>query len=83
MMAYMTFPVDRIGNPQGQRQTADRCIDASRWGRMSVNGLVLQRAIPADQDASEWRGKPQGQRSKIQAPERKATEGDDCDADSA
>jgi hypothetical protein len=53
MMLNVRLAIDRIGDPQRERQAADQGVDTSRACGMAVNGLVLQRAIPGQQQAPD------------------------------
>ncbi len=74
MVPDVRFTIDRVRHPQGQRQPADQRVDPLRASGMAMNRLVLKRAVPGEQDRSQRRREPQGQRVEVQAPQGVAAE---------
>jgi len=48
-MAQMRAAIERIGQPQRERREAQRVVETAVAGRVAVQHLVLQGAMPGDQ----------------------------------
>ena len=62
MMRQMGCPIARIGQPERQRRRADQSVEPARGRRMVMDRLMLQRAVPGQQQRRERCCQPKRQR---------------------